>query len=136
MPDSLVFTPSLLQELARQDVARALAEDLGAGDLTAALVDPSRRAVARVAAVRHRRRAVRRAQLRGVRDVEGVGVGGCVVPNERASEHSHGPVVCVRERECVCLCNNSLRKKHRKKGRQTEDRHREKQTPARVYTAY
>ena len=48
MSDSLVFTPSLLQELAHQDVARALLEDVGAGDLTAALVDPSRRARARV----------------------------------------------------------------------------------------
>ena len=48
MSDSLVFTPSFLQELAHQDVARALLEDVGAGDLTAALVDPSRRACARV----------------------------------------------------------------------------------------
>ena len=48
MADSLVFTPSFLQELAHQDVARALLEDVGAGDLTAALVDPSRRAPARV----------------------------------------------------------------------------------------
>ena len=35
---------------ARADVARALAEDLGAGDLTAGLVDPGRRARARVLA--------------------------------------------------------------------------------------
>lgn len=39
-----------LAELARADVARALAEDLGAGDLTAALVDPQRRARACVLA--------------------------------------------------------------------------------------
>jgi nicotinate-nucleotide pyrophosphorylase (carboxylating) len=35
-------------ELAAADARRALAEDLGAGDLTAALVDPARRARARV----------------------------------------------------------------------------------------
>jgi len=39
-----------LSELAASDVARALAEDVGAGDLTAALVDPSRRARARILA--------------------------------------------------------------------------------------
>lgn len=39
-----------LAELVRADVARALAEDLGAGDLTAALIDPARRARARVLA--------------------------------------------------------------------------------------
>jgi len=48
MSDSLIFTPSFLQELAHQDVARALSEDVGACDLTAALVDPLRRARARV----------------------------------------------------------------------------------------
>src|SRR5690606_19334790 len=36
--------------LARADVARALAEDVGSGDLTAALVDGSRRAHARILA--------------------------------------------------------------------------------------
>jgi nicotinate-nucleotide pyrophosphorylase (carboxylating) len=36
--------------LARADVARALTEDVGAGDLTAALVDPARRARARILA--------------------------------------------------------------------------------------
>ena len=44
------FPAQAIAELASQDVARALAEDVGAGDLTAALVDPSRRAVARVLA--------------------------------------------------------------------------------------
>lgn len=39
-----------LAALAAQDVARALAEDLGAGDLTAALVDPDRPARARIVA--------------------------------------------------------------------------------------
>jgi nicotinate-nucleotide pyrophosphorylase (carboxylating) len=48
MADSLIFTPSFLQELAHQDVARALLEDVGACDLTAALFDPLRRARARV----------------------------------------------------------------------------------------
>jgi nicotinate-nucleotide pyrophosphorylase (carboxylating) len=44
------FTPADLAELARADVARALAEDLGGGDLTAALVDPARSAKARIVA--------------------------------------------------------------------------------------
>ena len=44
------FSPAAIAELARADAARALAEDVGAGDLTAALVDPARRAVARVLA--------------------------------------------------------------------------------------
>ncbi|TWO72212.1 carboxylating nicotinate-nucleotide diphosphorylase [Caenimonas sedimenti] len=49
------FSSAALAELARADVARALAEDVGAGDLTAGLVDPARRAralvIAREAAV-------------------------------------------------------------------------------------
>ncbi len=44
------FSPAAVAELARQDAARALAEDVGAGDLTAGLVDPGRRAIARVLA--------------------------------------------------------------------------------------
>ncbi len=44
------FSPSAIAALAQADVARALAEDVGAGDLTAALVDPKRRARARVLA--------------------------------------------------------------------------------------
>jgi nicotinate-nucleotide pyrophosphorylase (carboxylating) len=44
------FTPEALAELAAADVARALAEDVGPGDLTAGLVDPARRARARVLA--------------------------------------------------------------------------------------
>jgi len=44
------FSPSAIAELARADAARALAEDVGEGDLTAGLVDPGRRAVARVLA--------------------------------------------------------------------------------------
>ena len=44
------FTPADLAELARADVARALAEDVGNGDLTAALVDGSRVARARILA--------------------------------------------------------------------------------------
>ena len=39
-----------LAALAQSDVARALAEDVGSGDLTAALVDGSRRALARILA--------------------------------------------------------------------------------------
>lgn len=42
------FSPQAISALASADVARALAEDVGAGDLTAALIDPQRRAQARV----------------------------------------------------------------------------------------
>ena len=44
------FTSEDLAELVRADVARALAEDVAGGDLTAALVDPTRPAVARIVA--------------------------------------------------------------------------------------
>jgi len=44
------FSPESIRELAGADAARALAEDVGSGDLTAALVDPARRAQARVLA--------------------------------------------------------------------------------------
>jgi nicotinate-nucleotide pyrophosphorylase (carboxylating) len=44
------FSTDAVAELARGDAARALAEDVGSGDLTAALVDPDRRARARVLA--------------------------------------------------------------------------------------
>ena len=42
------FSPEAIAALARADVARALAEDVGAGDLTATLIDTQRRARARV----------------------------------------------------------------------------------------
>jgi nicotinate-nucleotide pyrophosphorylase (carboxylating) len=42
------FSSDAIARLAQQDAARALAEDVGSGDLTAALVDPARRARARV----------------------------------------------------------------------------------------
>jgi nicotinate-nucleotide pyrophosphorylase (carboxylating) len=44
------FTSLDIEELARDDVVRALAEDVGDGDLTAALVDGSRMARARILA--------------------------------------------------------------------------------------
>ena len=44
------FSPGAIAQLAREDAARALAEDVGRGDLTAGLVDPGRRAQARVLA--------------------------------------------------------------------------------------
>jgi len=44
------FTPAAVAELARADVARALAEDLGRGDLSAALIAPERRARAHLLA--------------------------------------------------------------------------------------
>ena len=44
------FSPGSIAQLAREDAARALAEDVGGGDLTAGLVDPGRRAQARVLA--------------------------------------------------------------------------------------
>lgn len=44
------FSLARVVELARADVARSLQEDVGGGDLTAALVDPAQRARARVLA--------------------------------------------------------------------------------------
>ncbi len=44
------FSPAGMAAIAQADVARALSEDLGAGDLTASLVDTTRRARARVLA--------------------------------------------------------------------------------------
>jgi nicotinate-nucleotide pyrophosphorylase (carboxylating) len=44
------FSAAAVAQLARSDAARALSEDVGAGDLTAGLVDPHRRARARILA--------------------------------------------------------------------------------------
>jgi nicotinate-nucleotide pyrophosphorylase (carboxylating) len=44
------FSDPVLRELAQADVARALREDVGGGDLTAGLIDPARQARARVLA--------------------------------------------------------------------------------------
>jgi nicotinate-nucleotide pyrophosphorylase (carboxylating) len=48
MASTFDFSPAALADLARADAARALAEDVGAGDLTAALIPAGRRARARV----------------------------------------------------------------------------------------
>ncbi|MFZ2295575.1 MAG: nicotinate-nucleotide diphosphorylase (carboxylating), partial [Polaromonas sp.] len=40
MTKSFDFSAQAVEQLAQADVARALAEDLGGGDLTAALIDP------------------------------------------------------------------------------------------------
>ncbi len=50
MSEFFDFSPASLARLAAEDAARALAEDVGAGDLTAGLVDPSRQAQARILA--------------------------------------------------------------------------------------
>jgi nicotinate-nucleotide pyrophosphorylase (carboxylating) len=50
MGSTFDFSAAALAELAKADAARALAEDVGAGDLTAALVPAGRRARARVLA--------------------------------------------------------------------------------------
>ncbi|MDQ3057956.1 MAG: carboxylating nicotinate-nucleotide diphosphorylase [Pseudomonadota bacterium] len=50
MKKTFVFNAANVAELARADVARALAEDIGAGDLTAALIEPARQARAYVLA--------------------------------------------------------------------------------------
>jgi nicotinate-nucleotide pyrophosphorylase (carboxylating) len=50
MATTFDFSQQAVGDLARQDAARALAEDVGPGDLTAALVEPQRRARARVLA--------------------------------------------------------------------------------------
>lgn len=47
---SFDFSPASIAQLAQSDVARALAEDVGRGDLTAGLIDPTRAATARVLA--------------------------------------------------------------------------------------
>jgi nicotinate-nucleotide pyrophosphorylase (carboxylating) len=44
------FSPAAVAQLAQADAARALAEDVGAGDLTAGLVAPGRRSRARILA--------------------------------------------------------------------------------------
>lgn len=48
--DSADFTPQRVRDLAAADVERALEEDVATGDLTAALIDPQRRTVARILA--------------------------------------------------------------------------------------
>ena len=50
MPKSFNFSAGALARLAQGDVARALAEDVGAGDLTAALIAPGLQAKAQVLA--------------------------------------------------------------------------------------
>ena len=50
MTPNFDFSEAAVAELARVDAARALQEDVGAGDLTAGLIDPARRATARVLA--------------------------------------------------------------------------------------
>lgn len=44
------YSEAFLQQLAQADVARALQEDVGSGDLTAGLIDPARQAHARILA--------------------------------------------------------------------------------------
>ena len=50
MKKSFDFSAEALAALAQADAARALAEDIGAGDLTAGLIDPARQARAQVLA--------------------------------------------------------------------------------------
>lgn len=50
MQKTFDFKPESVAQLAHADVVRALQEDVGAGDLTASLVDPTRQARARVLA--------------------------------------------------------------------------------------
>lgn len=50
MKKSFDFSTESVRQLAQADVARALLEDVGSGDLTASLIDPSRMARARVLA--------------------------------------------------------------------------------------
>lgn len=50
MFDFFDFSPAAVASLADADAARALQEDVGAGDLTAALIDPTRRARAHILA--------------------------------------------------------------------------------------
>ena len=50
MKKSFDFSPGTIDKLAQADAARALAEDMGSGDLTAALIDPALEARAQVLA--------------------------------------------------------------------------------------
>ena len=50
MTPVLEYSEALLRDLAQADVKRAIAEDVGEGDLTAGLIDPTRQARARVLA--------------------------------------------------------------------------------------
>ena len=50
MPKTFDFSPTALAQLAHDDATRALLEDVGTGDLTAGLIDPTRQARARVLA--------------------------------------------------------------------------------------
>jgi nicotinate-nucleotide pyrophosphorylase (carboxylating) len=50
MKQSFDFSPAAISALARADTARALAEDVGGGDLTASLIDPQQYARAHVLA--------------------------------------------------------------------------------------
>ncbi len=50
MTPVLDYSDTVLRQLARADVARALQEDVGSGDLTAGLIDPARQAHARILA--------------------------------------------------------------------------------------
>ncbi len=50
MRETLDFSPGFVAGLAQSDVARALQEDVGGGDLTAALIDPARQSHARILA--------------------------------------------------------------------------------------
>ena len=50
MTKSVDFSAETLARLAEADVARALAEDVGTGDLTAGLIDPGRSSRAQVLA--------------------------------------------------------------------------------------
>ena len=50
MNKSFDFSPAAVAALAKADVGRALVEDVGAGDLTAGLIDPQQRAQAHVLA--------------------------------------------------------------------------------------
>ncbi len=50
MKKSFNFSSEALEQLAQADAARALAEDVGAGDLTAALIDPAAQARGKVLA--------------------------------------------------------------------------------------
>jgi len=50
MTPVLDYSDTVLRQLAQADVARALQEDVGSGDLTAGLIDPARQAHARILA--------------------------------------------------------------------------------------
>ena len=86
------FSPAEIATLAQADVARALLEDVGAGDLTAALVDPTRRGRARVLA---RESAVICGEAWATAAVRALDPSAAIVWHVREGQRCHGDQVVM-----------------------------------------